>query len=54
LLKNTTIKEKEYRLVNLKGERTPEESLATHPKAFLECSSFGDFTIEKSNYETNN
>lgn len=28
-------------LENLKGERTPDESLAAHPKAFLGCSASG-------------
>jgi hypothetical protein len=38
-------KEKEYLLENLKGERSPEESLAAHPKAFSGCSCSGDFAI---------
>jgi hypothetical protein len=54
LWSNTTTIEKEYLMENLKGERTLEESLVAHPNAFLECSSFSDFAIEKSNYETNN
>jgi hypothetical protein len=35
----------EYLLENLKGERSPKESLAAHPKAFLGCSCSGDFAI---------
>jgi hypothetical protein len=34
-----------YLLENLKGERSPEESLAAHPNAFLGCSCSGGFAI---------
>lgn len=34
-----------YLLEKLKGERTPDESLAAHPNAFLGCSCSSDFTI---------
>jgi hypothetical protein len=45
LCKNESSKEKEYLLENLKGERTPEVSLAAHPKAFFGCSCSGNFAI---------
>jgi hypothetical protein len=32
-------------LEKLKGERSPEVSLAAQPVAFLGCSTSGDFTI---------
>jgi len=31
----------------LKGERTPDESLAANPKAFLGCSNSGEIAIGK-------
>jgi hypothetical protein len=37
-----------YLLENLKGERTPEVSLAAHPKAFFGCSCSGDFAISET------
>ena len=35
-------------LENLNGERTPDGSLAAHPKALVGCSSSGDFAISLS------
>jgi hypothetical protein len=43
--KTNESKEIEYLLENLKGERSPEESLAAHPKAFSGCSCSGNFAI---------
>ena len=34
-----------YLLEKLKGERTPDVSLAAHPKIFTGCSVSGDFAI---------
>lgn len=34
-----------YLLEKLNGERWPEQSRAAHPKAFIGCSSSGDFDI---------
>ena len=38
-------REREDLLEKLKGERTPEESLAAQPKALLGFSTSGDFAI---------
>jgi len=38
-------RERDDLLENLKGENIPEESLAAQPKAFLGCSTSGDFAI---------
>ena len=41
-------REREDLLEKLKGERTPEVSLAAQPKSLLGCSTSGDFAIEFS------